>query len=144
MSVGVVKLDNVKKKNGFIESLPGIGGKTGTAFYPNVYVPKVIYADLYSEKPSPYNIALVIHEQEHIKRMKSEGILRFYTKYVLSRKFRFEEELVATRPQLAFIKSKGLTFDLERKARSLSGWLYLCPVKYEEALKHLNTIWDTV
>jgi hypothetical protein len=144
MSVDKIRLDNLKKKNRFVELLPFVGSKTGSAFYPNVYVPKTIYADLHSNNPSPYSLALVIHEQEHIKRMKNEGVLRFYAKYLFSGKFRFEEELAATKPQFAFIKSKGLIFDLERKARFLSGWLYLWPLKYEEALKRLNTIWDTV
>lgn len=142
MSANGVKLDNIRKKNSLVELLPGIGRNTGTAIYPNVYLPKTIYTDVHSDKPNPYNICLVLHEQEHIKRIKREGIFKWYTKYLFSRKFRFEEELAATKPQLAFIKSKGLTFDLQRKARLLSGWLYLWSVNYDNALKRLKEIWN--
>lgn len=144
MSVSEVRLDNVRRKSVFVERMPTIGRNTGTTIYPYVYLPRKIYDDIYSVKPNPYNIALVVHEQEHVKRIKQVGVLSWYAKYLISGKFRLEEELAATKPQFAYLKSRGLTFDLERKARWLSGAMYLWATTYPRALERLKAIWREV
>lgn len=136
-----IDLKNLKQKNALIEALPWIGRGTCTAIYPNVYLTKAVYLDIQQDNPDPYNVSRIIHEQEHITRMKQHGVAKWYLRYLLSRKFRFEEELAAITPQLAFIKHPRLTFNLERTARSLSGWLYLWATNYDHALKRLIAIW---
>jgi hypothetical protein len=70
--------------------------------------------------------------------------MRWMLRYTISGEFRFEEELAALLPQFAHIKHKGLDFNMEHRARVLSGWLYFWPVSYEEALKRLNQLWAEV
>lgn len=137
-----LELVNVRKKSVVFKLLPWLNNNTATAIYPNVYVPKRIYEDIQKKSPDPYNVALVLHEQEHIKRAKAKGVFRFYCKYLWSREFRFEEELAATVPQFRYIKSHKLQNHLEYRARFLSGWIYFWPVSYEKALRKLQAIWD--
>ena len=137
-----MRLDNVRCKGHLVGCLPWIGRGAATALYPNIYLPKTVYNDIFSDSPDPYNIALVLHEQEHISRIRQVGVLRWYVRYLLSRHFRFEEELVAIEPQIAYLKHAGLSFDFERKARQLSSWLYLWAVSYEEAAGRLRELRD--
>jgi hypothetical protein len=136
-------LSNVRKKPRFIESLPWIGKNTATALYPNVWLPRKVFEDLQSDNPDPFSVALVLHEQEHIKRMKGYGVVNWCWHYLTSRKFRFDEEIKATEPQFAHIKAAGLTFNIARKAKVLSGWLYFWPLRYDVTLERLNTLWES-
>lgn len=139
-----IRLDNVKRKPWFIELLPWIGRGTCTALYPNVWLPKNVYLDVFSYKPNPYYIATLIHEQEHINRARKLGPFWFNFLYVFSGQFRFEEEMAAIRPQMIYLKSRGLNFDIESRAKYLSGWLYLWPVPYRKAYDRLKELWDEV
>jgi len=140
----VTQYKNIRKKSKLVELLPWIGGGTSTTIYPNIYLSSPVYNSVYSDKPDPYMISTLIHEQEHIVRIRKMGPAKWYMKYFLSRKFRLDEELAATKPQLAYIKSLGLTFNLERKARALSGVLYLWAASYKDVLAKLIQIWDNV
>jgi len=136
-----LNLTNVRKKSKLIEQLPWIGRGTGTAVYPNVYVPHSIYDDLHSPSPNPYSVGLVLHEQEHLLRARQHGVVRWYLRN-LGARFRFDEEVAAMVPQLAYLKSHGKTYNLERKARMLSGWLYLWSTNYRTAVSVLQDTWD--
>jgi hypothetical protein len=76
--------------------------------------------------------------------MKDQGILRFYIKYLSVPSFRFNEELEATKPQFAYLKELGLAYNLERKAKHLSGWLYFRSTSYSTALTASKELWDKV
>lgn len=82
-----------------------------------------------------------MHEQEHLKRMKQQGVIKFYAKYLMVPEFRFNEELMATQPQFTYLKSQGLSYDLKRKARQLSGWLYFGSTNYPTALNAVTRLW---
>lgn len=139
-----LKLTNVRQKSWLIEWLPGIGQNTATAIYPYVYLPRSIYKDVHDTHPSPYNIALVLHEQEHITRAKNYGVMRWYLRYIFSPRFRFEEELAAYVPQMAYLKRQDLAFDVKRKAKGLSSWLYGRPVGYDEVFRRVNQLWESM
>ena len=139
-----MNLQNVRRKPWLVDVLPGVGRGTCHAVYPNIYLARSVYKSVTSNEPDPYSEAVVIHEQEHLKRMKAYGVAKWYVRYLLSRKFRLAEELAASKPQLGHIKNKKLTFNLERKARVLSGWLYLWPASYESVLKNLNEAWESL
>lgn len=131
---------NIKVKDGLWKLIPFLANKTAHGVYPNVYLPEHIYDNLKSKTPNPYNIALLLHEQEHIKRQKAQGRIKWLLKYIFSSKFRFNEELQADIPKIKYLKSKNLEFDLEKRAKQLSGWVYLWPVSYEEAKNKLNEL----
>jgi hypothetical protein len=135
---------NIKRKPWLIDQLPWVGRGTSTALYPNVWLSAQTYDDLVGAYPDPYNVALLLHEQEHITRMKQMRPIRWVLRYMTSNRFRFEEELAALHPQFAYIKHEGLDFNMEHRARVLSGWLYFWPVGNEEALRRLNQLWDKV
>lgn len=138
-----MNLDNVRRKTWVIDQLPGIGRGTCHAVYPNIYLSRKVYSQVFTDKPDTYAMAVVIHEQEHLNRMKSYGVAKWYIRYLWSGSFRLEEELAATKPQFSYIKAQGLTFNLERKAHLLSGWLYLWAGKYQVILDRLTAIWKT-
>ena len=137
-----MNLDNIRQKPKFIDVLPGLGRGTCHALYPNIYLSRSVYMNLTSEHPSPYTEAVVLHEQEHLNRMKQYGVMKWYLKYLTSRSFRLDEELAATEVQLVYIKAAGGTLDLERRARQLSGPLYLWAAKYDTVLGRLMDMWD--
>lgn len=135
---------NVKIKTKFWNLIPWISIHTATALYPNIYLPKIIYKNLSTPKPDPYNIAVLIHEQTHIKRFEKVGVVKFILKYIFDKNFRFQEELIATKEAMKFIKSRRLTWDINHSAHSLSSWLYLWPKSYDQAQTKLKNIWEKI
>lgn len=134
-----VKLNkNVKLKVGLWKLIPFLAEKTAHGIYPNVYLPQSIYNNLKSNIPNPYNVALLLHEQEHVRRQKEQGTVNWLLKYIFSAKFRFNEELLADIPKIKYLKSKNLEFDLEKRAKQLSSWIYLWQVNYKEAKAKLQ------
>ena len=138
-----LKLDNVRRKPILIDIFPGIGRNTGTAVYPYVYLSRSLYRDAMSGNPNPYTIGLILHEHEHLARIKRAGVINWYVRYFLSPKFRLNEELKATVPQFAHIKRSGLTISFEKRARLLSGWMYLWAGNYKATVTKLARIWET-
>lgn len=135
---------NVKMKPSFWNIIPWLTRQTATALYPNIYLPQHIYKDLLKRDPDPYNVALLIHEQTHIKREMEIGWFYFDLKYLFSPTFRVNEEFIAIKEAMKFIKSKELMWNTEKSARYLSGWVYLWPVSYKYAKKTLHDIWKKI
>jgi len=106
-----------------------------------IYLRPEIYQDLLAPKPNHQNIGIVIHEETHYKRSKEAGVFEFATRYILTRKGRLEEELVAYGEQMRYLKSKGLDYDLDRVAKNLSSWPYFWCSSYLEAKAKLEKIW---
>lgn len=98
--------NNIKPKIGLWKLISFIANKTAHGIYPNVYLPENIFNDLKSKNPNPYNIALLLHEQEHIKRQKQTGVIIWLLKYIFIPKFRFNEELQADISKVKYLKSK--------------------------------------
>lgn len=101
-----------------------------------------LYNDLMSEKPSPYVIGVVIHELEHLKRAKEKGFLKYHIIYRVNPSFRYNEEIECHKPQVDYYKKVGYSFDLEKRAKILSGSLYFWCVSYNKALKDLTNLWQ--
>ena len=143
MSNPVFTTQNLRPKPSVINRLPGIGRNTGTVLYPKIYLSQPLYEDAMSARPSPNTIALILHEQEHLRRIKSTGAFKWYVRYILSRKFRVTEEIAAYKPQLLYLRKNSIVVDLDQKARVLSGWLYLWPITHAEAHRKLTEIWES-
>lgn len=115
-----------------------LGKNTALAIYPNVYLPQGIYKKLLIDDPICYSFLL--HEQEHIKRQKELGIIKWLLKYIFSQKFRFEEEMLADVQRIKYLNSKGVKFDINKRAKELSGWIYLWCVSSEEVMIRLRNL----
>ncbi len=107
-----------------------------------IFLRPEIYQDLLMAKPNPQNIGIIIHEETHYKRSKEAGVVKFATRYILSRKGRLEEELAAYGEQMRYLKRQGLDYDLDRVAKNLSSWTYLWCSSYSEAKARLEKIWE--
>lgn len=103
-----------------------------------------IYQDLKSNNPNPESIGVLIHEQTHVKRNQELGVLKFGVKYIFSPKFRFNEELIATKAQFRFYKQNKIKPDIKKRAKALSGWVYFWPVSYDYAFKELKRVWEEI
>ena len=121
-----------------------IFAKTAQSIGPFIFVPNDVYRNLRSEKPTPKNIALLIHEETHRKRQKEMGYLKFACHYLSNPKFRFQEELLAIKEAMKYLKKNNIAFDFARKAKILSSFVYLWPVSKEYAEIELRKAWDEV
>lgn len=135
---------NVKKKSKLWDLIPWVSNKTAQAIYPNIYLPKFVYDNLVSKTPDIWHVALLVHEQEHIKRQKKHGPLKWKIKYMLLPKFRYEEEIAADIPKFKYLKENGGDPYIERRAKHLSGWNYFWPVSYSEVKNRLENIWNNL
>ena len=134
----------VKKKPKIWEFIPWLSSYTAQAIYPNIFVSKEVYEDLSRSKPNHKFVAVLEHEKKHIERQKELGFIKFGIGYLFFPKFRFQEELLAIREGMKYLKKNKLTFDTERSAKYLSSWLYLWMVSYDEAKKELDRIWHEI
>lgn len=94
-----------------------------------------------SNNPDPRYISVLKHEQTHIERQKKMGWIIWGLRYTFSPNFRFNEELEAIKTSMKYLKKVKSSFDTEKRAKFLSGWLYLWCVSYEEAKKELDRAW---
>ncbi len=104
-----------------------------------------IRRDLYDKYKQDGDVeieGLIIHEQEHLERASKMGHLKYTWKYQTNSKFRYEEELACHAPQFKLYREKQYPFDLDNRAKILSGSLYRNPVPYEQAYKDLLDLWN--
>ncbi len=139
----IMEIDkNVHKMPRLLNSIKFRGFAIGSRIYLRDY----IYDDLKSDKPNPLNVGVLIHEQYHARQFQKcnsnfDKIL-MGLKYYLSRKYRLQEELNANRVQFRYLKQNGLTYDLDTRAKHLSGIYYLWCSSYEEAKEKLVEVWE--
>jgi hypothetical protein len=131
---------NVKPK-GFLSNIFPFSKYTAQAIYPNIYFQRGVYDNLKSEKPNPVYVAALKHEQTHIERQKKTGPLMWGLKYIFSPDFRFNEELEAIKATIKYYKKEKINFGIDRRAKLLSGWLYLWCVSYKRAKEVLDEAW---
>jgi len=117
-------------------------GVLGYVKYPYIYFRKDIYENLKSDKPDPVNKGMLLHEFRHIERMEEIGVFKFKMKYIFSLKFRLQEELEADKVRFRYFKDNNVAFDLEGRARRLSGIMYLWMISYPRAIQLINEVWD--
>lgn len=135
---------NVRIKPRFLEFLPWLSSYTAQAIYPNIYFSEEVYKKLRSPNSDLKYVAVLLHEQTHIERQREMGFLKWGIKYVFSPKFRFNEELEAIKVQISYLKKHKRKFDIDKRARYLSGWLYFWPVSYKTAKKELEEAWGEI
>jgi hypothetical protein len=137
---------NIRKKEKFPwDLLPWISRtKTVTALWPYVFVPPLIYDNLNSSEPNPLYLSIMAHEFTHIEREEEKGVLRWLVLYLISSHFRIEEELIADEATMKYMVDNGIEFDVEARAKMLSGWIYLHGINYEQAEKQLRERWEKV
>lgn len=126
------------KKKGLIWKILPYPYKTAQAIYPYVFVPDFLYNNLLSKKPNIRWQALIKHEEVHLKRQKRFGPTKFFVVYLLSRRFRYKEELLAYREEQKFLKKHKSSLDLDNVAKNLSGSMYLWCVSYNKARDELG------
>lgn len=131
---------NVKKLPRILSRFPYRGFALGSL----IFFRSDIYKNLTSDKVSPENAGILIHEQIHVRRIKKSNWIAWGIKYWFDSKFRFNEEIEATKEHMKYLKKRNVKFDIEQRALHLSGWLYLWPVSYLEAKTRLKNIWDNL
>jgi hypothetical protein len=95
------------------------------AFFGTVYLPAG-FRERYAG--TPHYDDVLDHEAIHVARQHAAGMWRWHLRYVLSRRFRWEEEKAAYRSQLRRLRDRGEDLaeaDRERLAADLSGGMYL-------------------
>lgn len=111
------------------------------AYNSQIYVSPKVYDSLKNKNPDSYSIALLEHEIVHLKHKKQLGKGKHSLKYLLSPNFRLQEELAADTAMMKYLKGKGLSFSIEKRAKVLSSGLYLWMISCEEAKGKLSEIW---
>ena len=127
--------------------------------YGDVSVARVIYPpyillpdDLYtrvmrSGEDDPDAWAVIIHERAHLHRISKTfpilGPLIFGLRFLIAdKKFTLREELYAIGEEMKYRKERGITYDIERKARHFSSSLYRNLLSYDEAKRILCEAWE--
>jgi hypothetical protein len=105
------------------------------AFFGRVYFPPGLRERL--EREDPERLADILdHESIHVGRQHALGIVRWHLDYVLSRRFRWQEEQAAYHSGLSRLRSRGGTLseaERDRLADRLSGPMYLYMTSRKEA-----------
>ena len=133
---------HVISKGSFLDLIPLLGRSTANSIGPFIFIPLNIYNDLKSKKPNPKHIALLIHEETHRKRQKKIGFIKFGIKYIFDSKFRFNEELLAVKEGMKYLKKNKIPFNFDKNAKFLSSYVYLWPVSKKYAEKELEKVWN--
>lgn len=135
---------HIVAKSRLLGKFPWLGRGTANSIGPLILIPQHIYKDLESDSPAPHHVALLIHEETHRRRQKELGYLKFGVQYLFNAKFRFNEELLAVKEAMKFLKKNNIVFEFDRNATVLSSYLYLWPVSKEYAESQLKKIWDEI
>ncbi len=123
------------------EFIPFIPRDTAQAIYPYIYLPPKTYKELLDGKGTPRLQAVLVHEQTHLDRQEVTGPLLWVVRYLLDKRFRYEEELIAIREQMAVLAAANEELDISAFAQKLSGYIYLRMISYEQATQDLETMW---
>lgn len=137
--------DNIKCKDGIWKLMPWIFREgTNSAIYPNIYLAPIVWDGVTGTLINHRMMAIVKHEEEHIKRQRRYGWRKWGIMYLFSSRFRLEEELVAIRSQMKYLKKHKLDFDIDRSASHLSSYLYFWCVSKKEARDRLQKVWNAI
>lgn len=135
---------NVREIPRFLAKLPPVSGYRGFTIGSLIFFRPEIYRDLKSKNPKSENVGILIHEQTHVERIKKSNWVLWGIRYWADPKFRFHEEMEATKAHMKYLKKRGVKFDIEKRARALSGWLYFWPVSYGKAKDELEKMWGEI
>lgn len=134
----------IKKIPLFWKYLPFFDTTMASTIYINIYLKEDDYNDYFSEHPSVLVQSIVIHEKCHVEKWQEIGLFKFGFLYFFSKKFRLEQELLAIKEQMKFLKQHDEIYDIERKARHFSGKDYRYLLKIDEARKVLTDLWQSI
>lgn len=70
------------------------------------------------------------------------GFMKFGVRYIFNSGFRFEEELLAVKEAMKYLKKRKIPFDFDKSAKFLSSYVYLWPVSKKFAETELKKVWD--
>ena len=124
--------------------VPFLGADIATTIYPNIFLPIDVYENIKSESPGVREQSILLHEKVHIRRQRELGPLIWNLKYVFLRSFRLNEELVAIKEQMQYLKTNNQSYDCENKAKQLASSTYLWVTSYEKGLDSLSTLWQSI
>lgn len=124
--------------------LPWPFTRLALAFWPFVLLPLPLWWRWARGAATIPDEAVIAHEREHLKREWAYGPIAFGLRYFSDRQFRLNEELAAIRVEMAFLRSRGFVYDVQRKAQQFSSHIYGYMVSYDEARTRLSALWDTV
>lgn len=114
----------------------------GAAMFGRIYLRNTIWKDYLSGKPEPETLFVLAHEYTHTKRLGKN--IKPHIIFWLNRKFRFQEELAAIREEMKVLKKYKKEFDIEKRAKHLSGLTYFWCTDYQTARAELKAIWTQV
>lgn len=134
----------IKKIPWLWKYLPFFGTTMASTIYTNIYLIDEDYNDYFSDNPSILVQSIVIHEKYHVEKWKEIGLFKFGFLYFFSKKFRLEQELLAIREQMKFLKQYNEVYDIERKAKHFAGKDYRYLLKIDEARKVLTELWQSI
>lgn len=133
----------VKEKTGLIK-LPLIRIARGIALFSKIYLRKDLFDKFSSGNPDVDTLSVLEHEKKHVERGREIGVLRMAILYLLLPNIRIDEELVAIREEMKVFKNHKQSFDLNKKAKDLSGMPYLWATSYEDAYQRLTKLWEKI
>lgn len=136
--------ENIRPIPFYFRFLPFLHSEMASSIYPNIYLTKKEYEEYQSGSVSILTQSVIIHEQEHLKNWKDIGYLNFPYLYLTNKDWRLEEELRAIKIQMIFLKENNQTYDIERKARQFSGKEYGEVLSYEESVKVLTRLYESI
>lgn len=117
------------------------GKLRGMAAFGKIYLAERYYLEIKNKKISPETKAICEHEITHIRQIKKEGNLQFALKYWLLPSYRYYSELEAIRGYMKIAKSNRINFDINKKAKALSGLPYLYCISRDNAKQDLLKLW---
>lgn len=106
-----------------------------------IYLSPKIYNDLLTNKPEPFSISVLRHEEYHVKDLEKIGTIKYILGNTFLPKFRLLHELAAYQAEFKYLKSNKQTIDLDRIARNLSGLKYYWTTNYPNAKKLVEKAW---
>jgi hypothetical protein len=133
----------------FLNIIPLLDTSIAHALYPFIYLPNDLYDRLLKSGEDDADVfAVILHEREHLLRMKNAkpyfvGSILFIFRYILGdKKFILAEELAAIEVEMRYRKSRQILYDIERKASQFSGALYDHLLSHDEAIEVLKKKWS--
>lgn len=136
------KLANyIQPKYFWLKFIPLLSNNIANSIYPFIFLPKEVFDNLKTNRPNPYYIALLIHEEKHRERQKQK-LFSFWIKYLLSSSFRFAEELIAVKTGIKYLKENNIPFYFNDKNKKELKCLYFWPISRYYNMENLKKLWN--
>ena len=134
----------INKKPNWFRFIPVLSRPVANAMYPYIFLPKIVYDNLTSDRPNPKYIALLTHEQTHYERQQTVGAFLYALKYLLSQRFRQREELLGVTAAISYLKQNNISVDLDNLQILDAEYLFLWPISKHYNVRELKNLYDNV